>query len=479
MPLDLEKPHEECGLYGIYDRDGLDVVEQTCIALYALQHRGQESAGIAVYNNGTVTSHKDLGLVAEVFPNKTLKRLGTGTIAMGHVRYTAGGRQERANAQPLVMRYVKGTFAIGHNGAIANAAQIKHELEQGGSIFQTTCDAELIAYLIARERLAAGTLERAVQRMMKELQGAYSLVLMSQNKLIGARDPRGFRPLSIGRIGQSYMFASETCAFDSLGAEFVRDVEPGEVVVIDKDGMKSLKDNCGGPTSFCLFEYVYFARPDSMLEGESVHQVRQQAGRILAQEHPVEADMVCGVPDSGLDAALGYSMESGIPYGPAFIKNKYIGRAFIEDTEKKREMTLKIKLNALTSAVKGKRIVLIDDSIVRGSTSRHIVKLLRDAGAKEIHMRVSSPPFLHPCFFGTDIRSRDLLIACKMPLEDICEAIGADSLGYLSIEGARRMAENAHIDFCDACFTGNYPIDVPDSLPIDKFSQKIVGGTGK
>ncbi len=469
----MEKPHEECGLFGVYNRDGLDVAEETYLALYALQHRGQESAGIAVNDGGVITFHKDVGLVPDVFDQATMKALGTGQIAVGHVRYSAGNKQERASAQPLVMRYVKGTLAIGHNGALANVADLRRELEQGGAIFQTNCDAELIAYMIARARLACGSIERAVQSAMDKLQGAYSLVLMSPRKLIGARDPRGFRPLSIGKLGNSYLLASETCAFDSLGAEFVRDVRPGEVVVIDEEGLHSYTEKCGGETSFCIFEYVYFARPDSVVEGVSVHLARQRAGMFLAKEHPVEADLVCGVPDSGLDAALGYALESGIPYGTALIKNKYIGRTFIQDTQKKRERAVRIKLNALSAAVSGKRIILIDDSIVRGTTCAHIVQLLRDAGAKEVHMRISSPPFLHPCYFGTDIDSRDKLIACRMSLDDVCKHIGADSLGYLSIEGVNSIAKEANIHFCDACFTGKYPIEVPDEPPVDKFQVKL------
>lgn len=465
--------HEECGLFGVYDPQGQSVVEETYMALYALQHRGQESAGIAVNDDGVITFHKDIGLVPDVFNEKTIKELGGGQIAVGHVRYAPGNKQERASAQPLVMRYVKGTIAIGHNGAISNFNEIRKELELGGAIFQTNCDAELIAYVIARERLNSGSIEKAVQKMMDKVQGAYSLVLMSPRKLIGVRDPHGFRPLSIGRLGDSYLLASETCAFESLGAEFIRDVRPGEVVVIDKDGLHSFTEKCGGDTSLCIFEYVYFARPDSTVEGVSVHLARQRAGMTLAKEHPVEADMVCGVPDSGLDAALGYSLESGIPYGIALIKNKYIGRTFIQETQKKRERAVRIKLNALSAAVKGKRIVLIDDSIVRGTTCAHIVQMLREAGAKEVHMRISSPPFLHPCYFGTDISSRNNLIACRMSLDEVCKTIGADSLGYLSIEGIRGIAKEAKIGFCDACFTGHYPIEVPEELPVDKFAQKI------
>lgn len=467
------KPHEECGLFGIYNKDGLQVAEETYLALYALQHRGQESAGIAVNDGGVITVHKDMGLVPDVFDEKTIKKLGGGQLAIGHVRYSPSDKLERANSQPLVMRYVKGTLAIGHNGSIVNIPELKKELEYGGAIFQTSCDAEIIAYIIARERLNAGSIEQALVNTMKKLKGAYSLVMMSPKKLIAARDPQGFRPLCIGKIGESYCFASETCALSSLGADYVRDVEPGEVVVVDENGLRSLKDHCGQKSSLCIFEFVYFARPDSIIDGQSVHFARQNAGRILAQEHPVEADLVMGVPDSGLDAALGYSYESGIPYGMGFVKNRYIGRTFIQETQKQRERSVSIKLGALGAAVKGKRVVLVDDSIVRGTTCANIVANLRAAGATEVHMRISSPPFMHPCYFGTDISSREHLIACKMSIDEIRDHIGADSLGYLSIEGVHAIAKESNLSMCDACFTGRYPIEVPDEMPKDKYDQKI------
>lgn len=466
--------HEECGLFGIYSADGTDdVVEEAYLALYSLQHRGQESAGIAVNDSGVITVHKDVGIVPDVFDKASIQKLGRGQIAVGHVRYAPSDKLNRASAQPLVMRYIKGTLAIGHNGALVNADEIKKELEHDGAIFQTNCDAELIAYLIARERLKSKTVESAVSNAMKKLTGAYSIVMMSPQKLIAARDPLGVRPLQLGKLGESWVVASETCAFDSLGATYVRDIEPGEVVCIDKNGVSSDKSNCGGKTAFCIFEYVYFARPDSVIQGQSVHVARQNAGRVLAKEHPVDADIVCGVPDSGLDAALGYALESGITYGIGLIKNKYIGRTFILDTQKKRERAVKIKLNALSAAVSGKRVVLIDDSIVRGTTCAHIIKLLRDAGASEVHMRISSPPFLHPCYYGTDISSRESLIACRMDLEGIREAIGADTLGYLSIDGLRTIADKANICMCDACFTGQYPTEVPAEKAVDKFDCKL------
>lgn len=465
---------EECGLFGIFSKNGADVVEETYLALYALQHRGQESCGITVSDRGVFTSKRDTGLITEVFSEKDLKELESGQIAIGHVRYAPSAKIDRMSAQPLVIRYVKGSLAIGHNGELVNAYDIRNELERGGSIFQTDSDAELIAYLIAKERLAAGSVENALAQAMKKLKGAFSIVVMSPNKLIAARDPLGIRPLSLGQLDdETWVVASETCAFDSIGAKFVRDIEQGEVLVISKDGMRSIKENCGSKTALCIFEYVYFARPDSVIQGQSVHLARQNAGMILAKEHPIDADIVCGVPDSGLDAALGYSIASGIPYGLAFIKNKYIGRTFIQDTQKKRERAVKIKLNALAASVKGKRVVLIDDSIVRGTTCAHIVRLLREAGATEVHMRISSPPFLYPCFFGTDIKSKEALIACKTDLEGVRKYIGADTLGYLSIDGIRSIAPDANVDFCDACFTGNYPVDVPNEIPLNKFTQKI------
>ena len=468
----FDKLHEECGLFGIFNVDEHDVAAETYLALYALQHRGQETCGIAVNDDGVFKAHKDVGLVPDVFTDRTLKDLGQGQIAVGHVRYSPGNKQERSNAQPLVMRYIKGSLALAHNGAIVNIPELRQELERSGAIFQTSNDAEVIAYIIARERINSGKVEKAIASAMTKIKGAYSLVISSPSKLIGARDPQGFRPLCIGKLENSYIFASETCALDSIGAEFVRDVEPGEVVVVAKDGMYSNTDNCGEKHAMCVFEHVYFARPDSVISGQSVHIARQNAGKILAKEHPVEADIVCGVPDSGLDAALGYAKESGIPYALAFIKNRYIGRTFIADTQKKRERAVSIKLNALAASVNGKRVVLIDDSIVRGTTCKHIIDLLKKAGATEVHMRISSPPFLNPCFFGTDISSRDNLIACHFTTEEIRQKIGADTLGYLSMDGIKNVANESSIDFCYACFDGKYPIDVPDELPVSKYDQK-------
>lgn len=469
----LGKPHEECGLFGIYNQDHLDVAEKAYLALYALQHRGQASAGIAVNNNGKISFHKDIGMVPEVFHESDLEELGQGQMAVGHVRDTSNEKRDRVSAQPLSMRYVKGPLVIAHNGALSNFSKVRAELEEGGAIFQTTTDAEMIAYTIARQRLNTGTIEQAVELAMDKLEGAYSLIVMTPGKLVGARDPQGFRPLALGKCGSSYMLASESCAFDSVGGEFIRDIEPGEIVVINKNGLKSVKARCGKKSSLCIFEYVYFSRPDSIVDGVSVNIARQEAGKILAKEHPVEADMVCGVPDSGLDAALGFSQVSGIPFGYGLLKNKYTGRAFVYGKRELVENSVRVKMTALKESVRGKRLVLIDDSIVSGGTSAYIVKILREAGAKEVHMRVSSPPFLYPCYFGTDISSKNNLIAREMDLEHIRRHLDVDSLGYLSIDGVRSIAQNSHLGICDACFSGNYPIPVSQEHREDKFSKKL------
>lgn len=468
-----DKPHEECGVFGIYDRDGLDAAREAYVALFALQHRGQESCGIAVNDSGIILAHKDLGLVPEVFSESVLERLGKGNLAVGHVRYSTTGSNNRENAQPLVMKYVKGSLALAHNGNLVNAYELRHELEQTGAIFQSTNDTEVMAYIIARQRLRTPSIECALSEAMKSLKGAYSIVMMSPQKLIAARDPSGFRPLCMGKIGNSIVFASESCALDAIGATFVRNIEPGEIVVVDKHGEHSLREHCGAKSSMCIFEYIYFARPDSVIDGVSVHEARRKSGMYLARQYPVEADLVVGVPDSGLDAALGYSQESHIPYGIGFIKNKYVGRTFIQPTQSMRDSSVRIKLNALSSAVSGKRIVLVDDSIVRGTTSALIVSLLREAGATEVHMRVSAPPFKNPCYFGTDIDSRDKLIACRLSVEEICESIGADTLGYFKIDDLEKIAEGTGGGFCKGCFTGSYPIEVPEDIPKNRFEFKL------
>lgn len=455
--------HEECGVFGVYDFDGNDVSSTIYYGLFALQHRGQESCGIAVSDTegpmGKVLSYKDMGLVNEVFNPEKLEKLN-GNIGVGHVRYSTAGSSSRENAQPLVLNYVKGTLGMAHNGNLLNAVELREELSYTGAIFQTTIDSEVIAYLIARERLNVPTVEGAVLNAMKKIKGAYSLIVMSPRKLIGARDPFGFKPLCIGKRDNAYFLSSETCALDTVGAEFVRDVEPGEVVTITKDGIKSDKSLCRKDTARCIFEYIYFARPDSKIDGMGVYESRINAGRILAKTHPVDADIVVGVPESGNPAALGFSMESGIPYGNAFIKNNYVGRTFIKPKQEQRESSVKVKLNVLKEAVAGKRVVMIDDSIVRGTTSARIVSLLKAAGAKEVHVRISSPAFLHPCYFGTDIPSEDQLIASGHSVDEICKLIGADSLGYLEVDKLSEMICGG-TGFCDACFTGNYPIEPP------------------
>ncbi len=465
--------HEECGVFGIYSKETTDIASDTYFALYALQHRGQESCGIVVNDKGLFSYHKDLGLVPEVFNEEQLNKLGTGNISIGHVRYSTTGNSNRSNAQPLVVRHIKGPMAIAHNGNLINARELREKYELKGAIFHNTNDTEAISYAITEQRLLQPSIEKAVEQAMYKFKGAYSLVIMSPTKLIAARDPNGFRPLCMGETPNgAVVFASETCALDSIGAKFIRDVEPGEIIVVDGE-VHSIRTHCGGKTSMCVFEYVYFARPDSIIEGVCVHQARLNAGKILWEEHPVEADVVVGVPDSGLDAALGFSKASGIPYGVGFIKNRYVGRTFIQPTQAQRTNAVKIKLNVLKDVVKGKRVVLIDDSIVRGTTSARIVNLIREAGAKEVHMRISSPPFTNPCYFGTDIDSKENLIACKLPVDEIAKKIGADTLGYLSVEGVKKIAEGANCDFCVGCFTGEYPVKVPKEMPKDKFERKI------
>ena len=452
----------------------MDVASQTYFALYALQHRGQESCGIVVNDKGILSYHKDLGLVPDVFNEGNLRKLGMGNIAIGHVRYSTTGKSNRSNAQPLVVRHIKGPMAIAHNGNLVNARDLREKYELNGGIFHNTNDTEVISYAITEQRLIQPSIEKAVEQAMYKFKGAYSLVIMSPKKLIAARDPQGFRPLCMGETETgAIVFASESCALDSIGARFIRDVEPGEIIIVDKNGAHYLKTHCGQKTSMCVFEYVYIARPDSVIEGSSVHQARLNAGKKLWQESPVEADVVVGVPDSGLDAALGFSMASGIPYGVGFIKNRYVGRTFIQPSQSQRSNSVRIKLNVIKDVVKGKRVVLIDDSIVRGTTSARIVNLIREAGATEVHMRISSPPFTNPCYFGIDIDSKENLIACQMSIEEIAKEIGADSLGYLSIEGVKNIAENAKCNFCTGCFTGEYPIRVPKEMPKDKFERKI------
>lgn len=455
-----DKLKEECGVFGIFNNDHHDVARLTYYGLYALQHRGQESAGIAVNDDGTILYHKDMGLVPEVFNDVVVNHL-KGKIAIGHVRYSTTGASLRENAQPMVIKYKNGQMALGHNGNLVNAAELREKLEESGAIFQSTNDSEVILNLISRHRISSSGIEEAIVRMMEEVKGSYALVILTPKRLIGVRDPLGIRPLCIGMLDNSYVLASETCALDAVGAEFVRDVNPGEVVFIGEDGLVSIQTEVKAERKLCIFEFVYFARPDSCIDGASVHQARIEAGKTLAKEHPVEADVVIGAPDSGLSAALGYSIEAGIPYGQGLIKNRYVGRTFIQPDQGQRETGVRIKFNVLKNAVEGKRVVLVDDSIVRGTTTRRIVQMLKDAGATEVHMRVSSPPLKYPCYFGIDISSRKELVASKRSVEEIKEIICADSLGYLSLEGLLKTPVGAGTGFCNACLSGAYPMDVP------------------
>lgn len=460
---EMEKLGEECGVFAICDPDG-EVARSTYYGLYALQHRGQESCGIAVCKNLDIKHHKRMGLVNDVFNEEILDSLD-GTMALGHVRYATIGESMSENAQPLVMRYVKGNIAIAHNGTLVNAKALRDELASTGAIFQTTTDIEAMAYMIARARLTKGSIENAVEEAMNHFQGAYSMVVMSAQKMIACRDPWGFRPLCIGKKDKAIIFASETCALDSVGAEYVRDLEPGEIVVVKDGKMTSINTHVKTkPDAMCIFEYLYFARPDSTIVGQSVHESRMLAGAYLAKEYPVDADVVIGVPDSGISAAMGYAESSGIPYGLGFIKNKYIGRTFIQPLQSMRENAVRIKLNVLKSTVEGKRVVMVDDSIVRGTTSKRIISLLRRAGAKEVHVRSSAPPFLWPCYFGTDVPSRDQLVAVGRSNEEICELIGADSLGFLSVESLAKTVPNAKCSgYCTGCFSGKYPFDIDEA----------------
>jgi len=463
----IDKLQDKCGVFGIYSNGSTNVVSACYYALFALQHRGETSCGIAINSDGIMTCHTGSGQVGEVFTHARLSSMPNGEIAIGHVLYGDQSTTFELQAQPLVVRHINGSMALAFNGCITNASELRESLELRGSIFQTSSDAEVISHIIVQERLSSSSIEQAVSHAMEKLEGAYTLAIMSPTKLIAARDKRGMRPLCIGSIDGSTVISSETCALSSIGAKFERDVAPGEIVVIDSAGIRSITDHCGtAAKSLCVFEFIYTARPDSVVDGCSVHLARQQAGMFLAEEHPVDADIVIGVPDSGIDAAIGYARRSGIPYGIGFIKNKYIGRTFIHPTQSDREDKVRIKLNVIENVVRGKRIVLIDDSIVRGTTSARTIKLLREAGVKEIHMRVSSPPFLFPCYYGTDIDSPEKLIANHHTAEEIAEIIGVDSLGYLSCENLKHIANAG--GFCDACFTGNYPLEVtqPTKKPI-------------
>ncbi len=463
--------HEECGVFGVYSDQPVNAAEISYYGLYALQHRGQESCGIVVNDDGLFVSHKDPGLVSEVFSADVLSSFPLAAMAVAHTRYGTTGAANRSNTQPIEVNHQKGRMALAHNGNLSNAAELRSRLELSGAIFHTSSDTETIAYIVTRERLRSDSIEEALSRAMNTLEGAYSLILMSPQKLICARDPFGFRPLCYGRREDGiYVIASESCAIKAVGGEFIRDVEPGEILIFSREGIISRREHCMTQKKrLCVFEYIYFARPDSVIDGRSVHEARIRAGEILAGENNIRADIVIGVPDSGLDAALGYSRASGIPYEMGLVKNKYIGRTFIAPDGRLNQV--KIKLAAVEDAVKGKSVILIDDSIVRGTTAGRIISLLREAGAKEIHMCVSAPPFLHPCFYGTDIDSEDNLIACHHSAEEIAAMIGADSLGFLPVKKLAELASGCH--YCSACFDGCYPTRVPADTRKNRFEQRL------
>ncbi len=473
---DFREIHEECGVFGIttgvYDR--VDVREEVRYALYALQHRGQESCGISVNDHGIISTVKGVGLVPEVLTNEALEKLPMGQMAIGHNRYASSDSADVMNAQPLYIRHAKGTMSLAFNGQLVNAVEIRRELQQQGIIFHTSSDAEVIAYTIAKERLTSHSTEEAVRRAMEKLEGAISMVVMSPRKMIAARDKKGFRPMVIGQLpGGGYVFASETCALEVVGAKFVRDVKPGEIVQVENGILSVYQEGTEKPTGLCIFEYVYFARPDSVVEGQSVHHSRKLAGALVSKIKPVNADVVIGSPDSGLEAAMGYAEASGIPYGVGLMKNRYIGRTFIQPTQKERENSVKIKLNAIEATVKGKRVILVDDSIVRGTTSKRVVKILREAGATEVHMRVASPPYTNKCYFGTDNTEKRNLIAARTNEEGIREELGLDSLAFLPLEEMLKVAPDANCGFCIGCFTGEYPVDITKANEVDKFNEKL------
>jgi amidophosphoribosyltransferase len=456
-------PKHYCGVFGIFNHP--KAAELTYFGLYALQHRGQESAGIVTYDGGgKFRSHLGMGLVPQIFKADTLEKL-PGDMAIGHCRYSTTGSSELRNAQPLTMDCKRGQIAIAHNGNLTNAAHLRDELESRGSIFQTSVDSEIILHLMAQPSLN-GEVNNLVSTV-RRIEGAFSLVIMTEQEMIGVRDPHGFRPLSIGRIGDSWVLASETCAFDLIQAEFVRDVEPGEIVIINKEGLSSVKAFPKEQRkAFCIFEYVYFARPDSRIADRSVYKVRVEMGRQLAREFPIEADIVVPVPDSGNCAALGYSMEAGIPFEMAFVRNHYVGRSFLQPSQLIRDFNVRVKLNLIEELVKGQRVIIIDDSIVRGTTCKTRVNNLKEAGAKEVHVLVSCPPHMHPCVYGIDFPDRTKLMAANHSLDEIRRYLSADSLGYLSLQGMVKATGHSTDSFCMACYDGNYP--VPYDPMVDK-----------
>ncbi|MFL0194870.1 amidophosphoribosyltransferase [Clostridium sp. WILCCON 0269] len=461
IDLEEDKFKDECGVFGIFSKSDMDVASVTYYGLYALQHRGQESAGIVVSDGDKLKHHKEMGLVSDVFHRELLQGL-KGKSAIGHVRYSTAGSSTLNNAQPLIAQYKLGSIAIAHNGNLVNADIIRDLLEEAGYIFQTSIDTEIILSLIARG--ARKDIGNAVVDAVQAVKGSYAIVILTENELIGVRDPNGIRPLCMGELNGEYILCSESCALDSIGANFIRDVEPGEIVIINEEGIKSINFAEKTKCETCSFEYIYFARPDSTIDGINVYTSRLKAGRILYKENPVEADVVIGVPDSGIAAAIGYSEASGIPYGIGFIKNKYVGRTFISPSKELRSKAVAVKLNPLKVNVEGKRVVIVDDSIVRGTTSRKLVEILRRAGATEVHFRVSSPVVKYPCYFGIDTPYRNELIGSNAELEEIREEIGADSLGYISIDGtleALEYGDDEKKGYCLGCFSGIYPISAP------------------
>ncbi|MDR1953163.1 MAG: amidophosphoribosyltransferase [Clostridiales Family XIII bacterium] len=475
-----DRIHEECGVFGIASLPGSDISPalDTFLGLFSLQHRGQESCGIAVNDLGVISCRKDLGLLMDVFDEETLRAM-PGNSAIGHVRYSTTGDSNVENAQPIAVSHIKGNLAIAHNGNLVNAGRLRHEIEMQGGIFHSTGDSEIIAYLIVQERLNSPSIQEALKRTMHRIKGAYSLLAMSPRKMLAARDPNGFRPLCIGKLRGNYIFASETCAIDAVGGEFIRDVEPGEIVLIEDGMLTSIDSGLEKKPSFCSFEFIYFSRPDSVINGASVELARRRMGRALAREHAADADIVVAVPDSGLSAAAGYAEQSGLPNVSGLIKNRYIGRTFIQPSQGQRERDVRLKLNPLAANVAGKRVVLIDDSIVRGTTSARIVSALRNAGATEVHLRVSAPPFRYPCYFGTDVPDRDKLIAVGRSEKAVAEKLGANSLAYLSHETLSSILVEAGCPACTACFSGEYPLELPGDSDNHFYSKPIINISGK
>ena len=484
--IEHELEHEvqhECGVFGIYAPQPVEAAQIAYYGLYALQHRGQQGCGIVINDDGLFYEHRDLGLISQVFTPEVIGKLPMGQIAVAHTRYSSAKSDHRANCQPIIVQHIKGHTALAHNGKLTNSRELRDELELQGSIFHTTSDTEVISYLITKERLTAPSIEEALNRAMHRLKGSFSLVLMSSSKLVAARDENGIHPLCYGQCTDgTYIVASESCALEACSADFIREIEPDEIVVFSAEGVHSIKDHCNKqPKATCIFEYVYTARPDSQIDGLGVHDSRLRAGACLARRHPADADVVIGVPDSGLDAAIGFARESGIPFEIGFLKNKYIGRTFISPTQAMRQNQVRIKLNPISSAVRGKRVVMVDDSIVRGTTCKRIVSLLRHAGATEVHVRLSSPKFLNPCYYGTDIYSKENLIACKYDTEGIREYIGADSVGYLDLEdlpeivGVKDCAGfgGSCNGYCCGCFDGVYPTELPKDTGKRPYETKL------